>query len=52
MAAQPKKPAFNDAWAASGRRYIPATSTDIRQTFARIRKQQALARLSRRPQCV
>jgi len=39
--AQSKKPAFTDAWARAGRHYTPAAKSDIRETFARIKKEQA-----------
>lgn len=31
----------SDTWAQAGRRYVPAEYTDLRETFARIRQEQA-----------
>jgi hypothetical protein len=39
--AQSKTPTFTDAWARAGRRYTPSAKTDIRETFARLKKEQA-----------
>lgn len=36
-------PRFTDYWQRTGHRYVPAAATDIRETFARIRRDQQRA---------